>query len=186
MKSPKFKNPKSKKEQNNHNEVRQVGRFGLVGVLNTVVDFVILNVLSATILPKSLVLGSITIFGINYTITGLILAGVISGTIAMINSFVFNMHYTFKARSVDALHASYFFILTFIGVYAFRPVLLKFYTDIWPWPVNLAYKISTWLHLPFSEAFVERNVALAATIMVVLVYNYIAYKYIVFKNDTSV
>ena len=173
------------KNNHEHSEVRQVGRFGLVGILNTLVDFIVLNILASTILPKSLVLGTITVFGISYTINGLIVAGIISGTIAMINSFIFNMFYTFKARNVDALHAAYFFILTFIGVYVFRPILLKFFTDVWPWPINIAYKITSLLHLPFSETFVERNIALAATIMLVLVYNYLAYKYIVFKNDTA-
>lgn len=176
-----------KKEQSktpdNHNEARQVGRFGLVGILNTIVDFVILNILASTILPNSLVLGSITIFGINYTITGLIVAGVISGTIAMINSFIFNMFYTFKARHVDALHATYFFVLTIIGVYIFRPILLKFFSDVWTWPVSLVYKMTSLLHLPFSQPFVERNVALTATIALVLVYNYLVYKYIVFTKD---
>ncbi len=166
-----------------HSEALQVGRFGLVGILNTVVDFVVLNVLAATILPKSLVLGSVTIFGTNYTITGLIVAGLISGTIAMINSFIFNMRFTFRARHVDALHATYFFVLTMIGVYIFRPILLKFFTDVWTWPVLTADHISTFLHLPLSQLFVERNVALAVTILLVLVYNYLVYKYIVFTKD---
>ncbi|MFO0862538.1 MAG: GtrA family protein [Candidatus Saccharibacteria bacterium] len=168
-----------------HNEALQVGRFGLVGILNTVVDFVVLNILAATILPKSLVLGSVTIFGTNYTITGLIVAGLISGTVAMINSFIFNMRFTFKARNVDALHAIYFFVLTMIGVYVFRPILLKFFTDVWTWPVLTADHISSFLHLPLSQLFVERNVALAVTILLVLVYNYLVYKYIVFTKDTK-
>lgn len=168
-----------------HNEALQVGRFGLVGVLNTVVDFVVLNILAATILPKSLILGSVTIFGTNYTITGLIIAGLISGTIAMINSFIFNMRFTFRARKVDALHATYFFVFTMIGVYIFRPILLKFFTDVWTWPVLTADHISTFLHLPLSQLFVERNVALAVTILLVLVYNYLIYKYIVFTKDNK-
>ncbi len=168
-----------------HNEAMQVGRFGLVGILNTVVDFVVLNILAATVLPKSLVLGSVTIFGTNYTVTGLIVAGLISGTIAMINSFIFNMRFTFRARKVDALHATYFFVLTMIGVYVFRPILLKFFTDVWTWPVLTADHISTFLHLPLSQLFVERNVALAVTILLVLVYNYLVYKYIVFTKDNK-
>jgi putative flippase GtrA len=178
----------SKKHQQTptaHSEVRQVGRFGLVGILNTVVDFVLLNILVVTILPKDLVLGSVTIFGTNYTITGLVVAGVISGTVAMINSFIFNSFYTFKARKVDALHITYFFVLTIIGVYIFRPILLKFFSDVWTWPVDLAYRITTLLHLPFSQSFVTSNAALAATILIVLVYNYFAYKYIVFRNNTA-
>lgn len=175
----------SKTNHSDHKEVRQVGRFAIVGVLNTIVDFAILNILVVTILPKTLVLGSVTIFGTNYTITGLVLAGVISGTVSMINSFIFNSFYTFKARNVDALHAAYFFILTIIGVYIFRPILLKFFSDIWTWPVNFAYHMAIFLHLPLNESFVVSNGALAATILFVLVYNYLAYKYIVFRNTTT-
>lgn len=165
-----------------HNEVAQVGRFGLVGILNTIVDFVVLNILVMTILPKDLVLFSTTISGYTIVITGLIVAGLISGTCAMINSFIFNRSFTFKVMTIDRLHTAYFFLVTIAGLYIIRPLVLYIFTDVWMWPSQIAYTITSSLRLPFSQEFDERNLALLAAIAVVLVYNYCMYKYFVFKR----
>lgn len=174
-----------KEKQHPHKEVSQIGRFGLVGILNTIVDFVALNILAITILPKSLILGIISIFGNSYTITGLLIASIISGTLAMINSYIFNMRFTFRLKKVDKLHTFYFFIITIFGIFVLRPIIIKFFTDVWVWPVNVLYLITSKLSLPFSREFDERNFALFAAIALVLVYNYLMYKYIVFKSPNS-
>jgi len=166
-----------------HGELGQVGRFGLVGILNTVVDFVVLNILAVTLLPKSLVLASFTLAGQNVVVTGLIVAGLISGTVAMINSYFFNLRFTFKSRHVTSRHTVYFFIITIFGLYVIRPVLFKIFTDVWQWPVSFAFMITQALHVPLSQDFVQRNLVLAITILVVLVYNYLMYKYFVFNKE---
>ena len=164
-------------------EIAQVGRFGLVGILNTLVDFVVLNVLAVTLLPKTLVVFSISLFGNTYNITGPILAGIISGTAAMINSFVFNKNFTFKAKKLSSRKLVLFFIITAAGLYLIRPVILYLFTNLWIWPSQLAYNISSWLQLPFSRDFTDRNLALVAAIAVVLVYNYLMYKYFIFDDE---
>ena len=178
------KNAQSKKEKKG-GEIAQVGRFGLVGILNTIVDFVLLNILVITVLPKTLHLGSIHLFGSDIIITGLVVAGLISGTAAMINSFIFNTRFTFRAHNVDTRHAVYFFVITIFGLYFIRPVILKLLTDVWLWPSQITYQITRMLHLPFSQDFDERNLALLVAILVVLVYNYLMYKYIVFTNEKN-
>ncbi|MSR68317.1 GtrA family protein [Candidatus Saccharibacteria bacterium] len=167
----------------NHTEIAQVGRFGLVGILNTLVDFVVLNILVATLLPKTLVIFSISLFGNTYNITGPILAGIISGTAAMINSFVFNKNFTFKAKKLATRKLAMFFVITAFGLCIIRPIILYIFSDVWLWPSQLAYNISSWLHLPFSRDFTDVNLALVAAIAVVLVYNYLMYKYYIFKNE---
>lgn len=166
-------------------EALQVGRFGIVGVLNTIVDIVVLNVLAATILPKSLVLGQVVIAGTVITITGVMVAGIISGTLAMINSYIFNARFTFRARHVDTRHIVYFFVITMFGVYVIRPIILKLLTDVWVWPSQIAYQVTSGLNLPLSRDFDERNVALFAAIAVVLVYNYLMYKKFVFTHEEA-
>lgn len=161
-----------------NNEVAQVGRFGLVGLLNTAVDFIVLNLLVRTVLPRSEVF--FVLFG--KEVTGLMIAGVISGTIAMINSFIFNQRFTFKAKKVGQREIVLFFVITMFGLYVIRPVILDFFSEIWLWPANLAYSIGQLLHLPMDMAFYIDNVALAGAIAVVLVYNYLAYKKFVFKK----
>ncbi len=165
-----------KKKKNS--EAARVGRFGLVGILNTAVDFVILNILVRTILPRSEVF--FTAFG--REITGLMIAGAISGTVAMINSFIFNQRFTFKTKKVGQREIVLFFVITTFGLYAIRPIVLKFFSQVWTWPAQFAYSVGQFLHLPMDEAFYSDNVALAGAIAVVLVYNYLSYKKFVFKK----
>ncbi len=167
----------------NHAEIAQVGRFGLVGILNTLVDFLVLNILSMTLLPKTYLVFSFSLLGEVYSVTGLILAGVISGTAAMINSFIFNKNFTFKAKKLATQKLVMFFVITAFGLYIIRPVILYIFSDVWLWPAQFAYEITTWLNLPFSRDFDTRNLALLAAIAVVLVYNYLMYKYYIFKNE---
>ncbi len=171
------KNLKSKSSPK-HSEVAQVGRFGLVGVLNTLIDFSVLNILIRTTLPQNEEFFSI--FGL--AITGLIIAGVISGTLAMINSFIFNQRFTFKSKNVGISGIVMFFVVTTFGLYAIRPPILSFFTQSWQWPSSVAYSIGQALYLPMDQAFYTANVALAGAVAIVFVYNYLAYKYLVFKR----
>lgn len=164
-------------------EVAQVGRFGLVGISNTLVDFVLLNVLAMTVLPKDLEIANFTILGFNVVITGLIVAGIISGTAAMINSYIFNMRFTFRKKSVNKRHTVYFFLITIFGLYFIRPIILKIFTDAWLWPADVAYYVTSSLKLPFSREFDERNLALMVAVLVVLAYNYLMYKKFVFNDE---
>ncbi len=172
-----------KKTPPNNKEVAQVGRFGLVGISNTLVDFILLNLLVITILPKNLEIINTTILGINVVITGVIVAGIISGTAAMINSYIFNMRFTFRKKNVNTKHTVYFFLITIFGLYFIRPIILKIFTDTWVWPADVAYYITSSLKLPLSREFDERNLALMVAVLIVLVYNYLMYKKFVFNDE---
>lgn len=172
-----------KKSPPKNKEVAQVGRFGLVGISNTLVDFVLLNLLVMTVLPKNLEILNFTFLGINIVITGVIVAGIISGTAAMINSYVFNMRFTFRKKEVNTKHTVYFFLITIFGLYFIRPIILKIFTDTWVWPADVAYYITSSLKLPLSRDFDERNLALMVAVLIVLVYNYLMYKKFVFSDE---
>ncbi len=145
----------------------EVGRFGLVGVLNTLLDIVLVNILTQ-------------IFGV-----ALIAAGLISGTVAMINSFIFNQRFTFKVRKVSPARTLYFFAITMFGLYVIRPLILQFFTKQWLSPGELVYSVTSALHLPFSHSFDVNNFALAMAIIVVLGYNFIMYRKFVFIKDEA-
>jgi len=174
-----------KKPIKKHTEVARVGRFGMVGVLNTLVDFTLLNILAITILPKDMVITTLSMFGLTISISGLILAAVISGTVAMICSFVFNTRFTFRQHKTDFTHGVYFFLITIFGLYVIRPIILKFVTGVWLLPGQVAYYITSSLNLPFSKEFDERNAALMLAVLVVLAYNYLMYKRFVFTNEKN-
>lgn len=173
----------SPKQVKKNSEIAQIARFGLVGILNTVVDFVVLNVLVITILPKSLEILNFSIFGKSYVITGVVLAGIISGTAAMINSFIFNRSFTFKTRNLSRNKIVLFFVITAFGLYVIRPVILYYFTQVWLWPSQLLYEITASLKLPFSQDFDTRNLALLVAIVIILVYNYLCYKYLIFRDE---
>lgn len=155
----------SKREFIKQKLVGQAGRFGLVGVLNTVVDVVIINLLTQ-------------LAGMS-----LVLAGLISGTIAMINSFIFNQRFTFKVHKLKPVRILYFFAITMFGLYVIRPFILQLFTKQWPMPGEIVYSVTSALHLPLSKSFDVNNFAIAVAIVVVLGYNFVMYKKFVFVEE---
>jgi putative flippase GtrA len=145
----------------------QVGRFGLVGILNTLVDVVLVNVLTQ-------------IVGLD-----LVLSGIISGTVAMINSFVFNQRFTFKVHKTTPTRVFYFFAITMFGLYVIRPLILQFFTKQWLTPGEFVYSVTSSLSLPFSRSFDINNFALAMAILVVLAYNFLMYRKFVFTEGKA-
>ncbi len=154
------------KTSSNKKELGQIVRFAIVGVSNFLVDFIIFNLLLRFAPDLSAVW-----------------AGIISGTFAMINSFIFNKNFTFKAKNLSFFRLVLFFLITAFGLYAIRPLVIYYFTKVWLWPSQIAYDFTSWLRLPFSQEFDTRNVALVFAIVVVLFYNYLMYKYLVFKNE---
>lgn len=160
-----------KKKNNKKAEAYQVGRFGIVGVLNTLIDVILQNIL-------------FQFFGLTKVI-----AAVISGTVAMINSFIFNQRFTFRVKKTDFLHIFYFFGITIFGLYVIRPIVILLLTQWWLWPANTVFKIFDWLNIPIPHSSAVSSydamvnyVGLVGAILVVLVYNYLMYKKIVFKK----
>lgn len=159
---------KSPDKPKKHSEVAQIGRFGLVGILNTIVDFGVYNLL--LILFASL---------------DPVIASIVSGTAAMINSFIFNKSFTFKAKKLSPVKGVLFFVVTLFGLYVIRPIVVWFFTGVWLWPAEFAHRITASLHLSFSQDFITHNAALVAAIAIVLVYNYLAYKYLIFNEKPA-
>lgn len=153
-------------KQDGKREFGQVVRFAIVGVSNFLVDFIVYNLLLKFTPGVSAVW-----------------AGIISGTAAMINSFIFNKNFTFRARKLSLFKLILFFAITAFGLYAIRPVIIYFFTKVWLWPSQTVYSMTSWLHLPFSREFDTRNVALVIAILIVLFYNYLTYKYFIFNDE---
>jgi putative flippase GtrA len=147
-------------------EIGQIIRFAIVGVSNFLVDFVIYNSLLRFAPDVSAVW-----------------AGIISGTAAMINSFIFNKNFTFKAKKLSVFKLILFFVITAFGLYVIRPLIIYFFTSVWLWPSQVVYDITQWLRLPLSQEFDTRNLALLIAIIVVLFYNYLSYKFFVFNDE---
>ncbi len=148
-------------------EAYRVGRFSVVGVINTLIDLAILNVLNLAFHVP------------------LIAANTVSTTIAMIFSFIANRSWVFKSRQGNIyLQIFLFFALTAFGLYGLQNGVLYLLTHIWLAPGHFFLSVSHFLHVNkfLSDKFVLLNGAKACAIAVSLVWNYVMYRKVVFRS----
>lgn len=143
-----------------------VGKFGLVGIINTLIDFTIYNVLHFKL-------------GL-----ALIQSNIISTTIAMVFSFVMNKRLVFKHHHGSSLkQAAIFLATTAFGLYVLQNGVIALLTQVWFEPLQLAVTIVHNLGLAhiLSDRFVVNNGAKAIGTVLSLIWNYIMYKKVVFR-----
>jgi putative flippase GtrA len=146
---------------------KQVSKFGIVGALNTVVDFTIYNLLH---------------FNVGL---GLIQANIISTTIAMTCSFFMNKRLVFRHHGkIDFRQAVLFLATTAFGLYILQTGIIALLTSVWLQPLHAMVKIvhATGLHQLVSDTFVVNNGAKAVATVVSMAWNFIIYKKVVFKS----
>ena len=134
--------------------LRELARFGLVGVSNTAINFGVLNIL-------------IMFTGINKGL-GFALMQAVAFAAALFNSYMWNSHWSFEnSKARTAQEFAVFFLVTFIGL------LLNSMTG---------YVVST-LIAPLSGANHTQwaNVANLAGTLITAVWDFLGFKYIVFK-----
>ncbi|MCL5094228.1 MAG: GtrA family protein [Patescibacteria group bacterium] len=146
--------------------LKQISKFASVGVLNTAIDFLVFNLLVK--------------LGVN-----VIISSVISMTLAITNSYILNKFWTFQDKTKTNIteQASFFVIVSLVGLLLSNSVLYFFY-NIWTFPANLALDIVKAISLDkiFSDNFVISNFAKVCGILMAMVWNFIAYKKLVFKS----
>ncbi len=158
---------KNKPKNSKLNETKRVGKFGLVGILNTLLDFSIYN------------------FLIIFLDFDRIPANVVAATFAMTFSFFANRTFVFGNNSKNvARQAILFLLITAFGLYIVQNVVIYGLTDIWHFPLALAYDIVGVFGLDrvFSESFVIDNGAKVIATLFSMTWNYIMYKKVVFKK----
>ncbi len=134
------------------------GKFALVGIAGSVIDFGVFNLLATLLAVDS------------------ILASAISFSLAVINNFVLNRIWTFpESRSAPALkQLLQFAIVSLIGLGIRLPLFAWLESQLIP----LAGKIHQDL---VTATFIGHNVSLALVILVVMLWNFIANRYWTFK-----
>lgn len=134
----------------------QIGKFAAVGVLNTLIDFGVLNVLSLTFQAFS---GPIVA-----------LFNAIGFIIANINSYAWNKYWTFQSASRrGATEIVHFFAISLVGI------LIN---------TGIVYGATTFISSPggISLSQWENAAKLMATISS-LIWNFFGYKFLVFKKQ---
>jgi putative flippase GtrA len=154
----------------------QVRRFGLVGILNTLIDFVLFQLITKVF---SIPLSEVWV------------AKLISGAAAMVNSFFFNRAFVFRSSSTRGNtggQAAKFFISTVIGVFLIQTSLTQFFSSDFPAFGRLAYDIAATLGLTsllpqvLTEAFTIKTVAFGIATVASLTWNFLAYKFWAFSE----
>lgn len=135
--------------------IRQIMKFSVVGVINTIIDFGILNfliqVFSWSVLP----------------------ANTISFSLAVINSYFLNKYWTFRDhRSINLKQFSSFVLVSLIGLGLSN---LLIYYGMWfldMYNFNISF---TW----------QYNIAKAISAIIVLAWNFLASKFWIFHDRSK-
>ena len=159
--------PRTERRESFKADIRRVGKFGAVGVINTLLDFTIYNLLH------------------NQADLTLIEANIVSTTCAMIFSFFANKQIVFKHHGGRWWHQALpFFAATMFGLYVLQNGTITLLTDIWPGLLGTLVMVVHGLGLGrvVSDSFVVNNGAKAVATAVSLAWNYVIYKKVVFKH----
>jgi len=137
--------------------------FVVVGIANTAIDFVFLNIFSAIVgLPVAL-------------------ANVISMTIAMGFSYFANHTLVFDSGKSHKQQAGKFLAVTLFSLYVIQTIIILFLTIIWVWPSDFIYSIAGDIGLNVSEGFVQTNTAKLVATAFSMIFNFVMYDRYVFK-----
>ncbi len=144
-------------------EAKRIGQFGLVGVVNTLIDFGLFNILSAP--------GRLT----------LVQANLISTTVAMIVSFFANRKLVFREHSGPFWRQVIsFYLVTAFGLYVLQTGTIKLLTEVWLGPADAAVTLCHALGVSGHDQFIIKNFAKLVGTIISLAWNYVAYKKVVF------
>jgi putative flippase GtrA len=150
-------------------ETKRVGKFVLIGVLNTLIDFAVFNIFIYLGLYR-------------------IIANIFSTTIGMAFSFAMNRSWVFGSRQGNVLRQAVMFLgVTAFGLYVIQNMVIFFLTEVWLAPLNLAYNIVELIDLDgvFSRSFITNNGAKGTATLFSLTWNYLLYEGIIFKRSAQ-
>lgn len=139
-------------------------KFGVVGILNTLVDLGIFNIL-------------IFLFGLNVKGSSYILFKGVSFSAAVINSYILNRHFVFNdsadivfLKKTPKKEFTIFFIISVVGL------LLNVSIS------SFAFYLGSIADIPINH-YVLANIGAITGSITVLVWNFIGYKFFVFKKQ---
>ena len=134
------------------NIFKRFSKFGIVGILNTIIDIAIFNIF--------------VFIGLHPGISN-----IISTFVAMINSYIFNKKWTFKEREGHSIKKEIFlfFSLTSLGILINTLLVTGF------------YELILLIDLSINQQIIA-NIAKILAGCLTLIYNFFVYNKIVFKN----
>jgi putative flippase GtrA len=151
---------------------KQAGKFGLIGVLNTVIDYTIFISLTK-------------IFSI--PLDRVWVAKFFSGSVAMANSFYFNRRWVFHHVDHTGKRAFRFVVTTLVAVYIIQILVVQFFsthTFVGTFFYDIANSLGIITLAPqiFTRSFVIKTVAFAIGVGTTMVWNFTLYKLWAFRE----
>lgn len=141
--------------------IKQFTKFGLVGVINTVIDFSVLNFL-------------IFIFGLSAGSYNYIVFKMISFMVAVTNSYFMNKYFVFNSKQEKPKYKEF---ITFLNVSAVGIVINFLIAFLFFW-------ISSRLYNSSGSTLAVANVGAILGSLSVFVWNFFGYKFFVFSSKT--
>jgi putative flippase GtrA len=148
-------------------------RFASVGVLNTLLDFTILNVL-------------VKIFNItSVNKRGVILASIVSGSVVSFVSFYLNKKYVFKAGGSRKQQYFKLLAVTLFGIYVIQAGIISLTLSHVGGLVEFGHSILIHIGLGniFSLDFLKVNIAKVFGTVGIMIWNYTLYRKFVFRES---
>ena len=145
-------------------KTRRAGKYFFLGILNTLIGYVIYEILALTIFSGEGQLKHATF---------------ISGVVSIFTGYYLHSHYTWKERKVGKQQVFRFFIWNAILAAALKPGFTEILEKI-DFLYKFAFGISQALHLPFSYDFVRSTGNFVLVMAIVMVLNFLIYDRFVF------
>jgi len=146
----------------------QIASFALLGVLNTILDFLLYNIFTRAPFRWSR-----------------IQANLLSTTVAMTFSYTMNHIFVFSpATPLVFERAIRFVAVTAFAMYVVQNVIIHIVSKFWLTPARVSYKIVRSLELThkWSEDFVSKNTAKLLATFASLLWNFLWYRFYVFAE----
>lgn len=162
-----------KKASQSKQLVVQGAKFGVVGVSNTVIDYVVYSLVRV-------------IFHV--PLPNLYLVKYFSGSVAMVNSFYWNRRWVFPSRASLGRSGLRFLVATLVSVYAIQPGLVRLFSGtasgqafgrFW---FNLAHSLGIAGPLHLSSGFVISTVAFGMGVIGSAIWDFTLYKVWAFRD----
>ena len=155
----------------------QARRFVVVGILNTLVDYVLFVGLTRIL---------------HLSLDWVWVAKLMSGTVAISISFMLNRSWVFGATSGRAIHqAAKFVAATAIGVYGIQTPLTQFFSAVYQVPGKALYAVARDVGLVhaipgiLTEALATKTAAFALATCFSMTFNFLAYRFWVFRQSAT-
>ena len=167
--------PKAASKSTSVNTVEQGAKFGLVGISNTVIDFVVFTAVKALL---------------GVSLNQAYLVKYFSGSVAMVNSFYWNRRWVFHNRSRLDQAVVKFLVATLASVYLIQPTIVHLFTatgmgqnfgQFWFNLANSLHLIGLAPH-KFTLNFVTSSAAFGMGVVASAIWNFTLYKLWAFRN----